>query len=164
MSGAMIIIISAVMAIISLLGLLLILFRKIPVLVELPEITADSYIKKLMVNFKNRIKNLSIFKTFSLEIFLQKIISKFRVLTLKTERKTYNWLQKLRERAKRKRMINDNYWQDLKSKTDPEKEKENLSFAHFFKKKRSNSYLFQTGEKERFSKNHSKKIKLKKIK
>lgn len=152
-------IISTTILIISLAGLLLILLRKIPYLTELPEVAAVSNKEKLLTRFKNKIKNLPIFKSFSFEIFLQKIISKFRILTLKTERKTSSWLQRLRERTKRKKLLNDNYWQEMKSKVDPVIKKENLTFAHFFKKKKSNPHLSHITEEKKFSTKLNKKRK-----
>jgi len=93
----------------------IILFRKVPLLLELPE-TAQS-----QFNWKEqlaRIKNLPLFKDFSFEIFLQKILSKIRILTLKTDSKTSNWLQRLRERSqKNKFKEEDNYWEKVKKST-----------------------------------------------
>lgn len=102
----------------SLFGIGTILFRKIPLLVELPETQKKFSFKKAVLNFKEKIKTLNPFKDFSGEIFLQKILSKIRILALRSENKIANWLQGLRERAqKKKRKENDNYWSELKKKT-----------------------------------------------
>lgn len=99
----------------SLVGLGAIIFRKIPLLLELPESAPFHF------NWRNiflKIRNTAPLKGFSGEIFLQKILSKFRVLTLKTENKTSNWLQKLRERAQKKKFIEkDNYWEEIRKST-----------------------------------------------
>jgi len=99
----------------SLVALAMIVFRKIPVLLELPE-TAPSQFnwKELLI----KIKNLLPFKGFSFEVFLQKILSKIRILSLKTDSKTSSWLQKLREKKQRKKFgEDDNYWKKVKKST-----------------------------------------------
>ena len=99
----------------SLVGMGIIVFRKIPLLLELPEAALPQF------NWQDpliKIKNLLPFRDFSFEIFLQKILSKIRILILKTDSKTSSWLQKLREKAKRKKFgENDNYWQKVKKST-----------------------------------------------
>jgi predicted nucleic acid-binding Zn-ribbon protein len=49
-------------------------------------------------------------------MFLQKLLSRIRVMTLKLENKTGNYLTKLREQEKQKieEASGDNYWNDLK--------------------------------------------------
>jgi len=106
--------IATIILVSSLIGMAVILFRKIPVLVELPEISLQKEEGKLFLRLKEKIKEISPFKSFSFEIFLQKLLSKIRILTLKIENKTANWLQKLRERAQKKKLENDHYWEELK--------------------------------------------------
>jgi len=94
----------------SILGIGVITFRKIPILAQL-EITEEKKIKKWKIfsKFKEKIK------TIPFEIFLQKILSKIRILTLKVENKTANLLQKLREKSQKKKIKEDDkYWQELK--------------------------------------------------
>ena len=106
----------------SLLAILTIIFRKIPILAELPEISEGRSKENIFLRLKNKVLNLSFFKSFSFEIFLQKILSKIRILTLKTDNQTSNWLQRLRERAQKKKFEeNDNYWQDLKNSAQKRK-------------------------------------------
>ncbi len=109
----------------SLLGIVVILFRKIPVLAELPDYEPSNVVISFPVrwckNLKEKIKNISVFKSFSSEIFLQKILSKIRILSLRVENKIASWLQKLRERSlKEKNLENDNYWEELKKPTNEE--------------------------------------------
>ena len=102
----------------SLAGLSFIIFRKIPVLVGLPETVEKSSRESLAFLLKERIKNIPALKSFSLELFLQKIISKIRILFLKADNKTSNWLQRLRERhQKRKTEKSDNYWEEIGKST-----------------------------------------------
>ncbi|MCX6759606.1 MAG: hypothetical protein NT012_03530 [Candidatus Nealsonbacteria bacterium] len=99
----------------SLVAIAMIVFRKIPVLLGLPETVPSQFDwKELLI----KIKNLLPFRNFSFEIFLQKILSKIRILTLKTDNKTSSWLQKLREKSQRKKFgEDDNYWEKVKKST-----------------------------------------------
>ncbi len=103
----------------SLFGIGVILTRKIPILMELPEVIEKSFIKDLWQKLKEKIKNIFCSKSFSFEIFLQKILSKVRILSLRADNKTANWLQKLRERSRKKKpnKKNDNYWAEIKKST-----------------------------------------------
>jgi len=96
----------------SLIGMGILIFRKISILVELPEVPEKKPL--IGLKLKEKIKILNPFRSFSGEVFLQKILSKIRILILKTDSKTFNWLQKLRERMKKKKLENDNYWEELK--------------------------------------------------
>lgn len=99
----------------SLLGILVILFRKIPVLVELPEERVIAQ-ERLFFKLRERIKNSRYFRPSYFELFLQKILSKIRILTLKTENQIAIWLQKLRKKSLRKKEEKkDNYWQEIKN-------------------------------------------------
>jgi len=106
-----------IVLIFSLMGLATLVFRKIPVLANLSEVPLQ---KKESTGFKLKEKiKLNLLKNFSYEIFLQKLLSKIRILTLKTENKTFNWLQKLREKAQKKKLDeNDKYWEEVKKNKD----------------------------------------------
>lgn len=100
----------------SLIGIMVIVFRKIPVLVGLSEmmpLQKGGFYQKL----KEKLKTINPFKNFSYELFLQKLLSKIRILTLKTENKTFNWLQKLKEKAQKKKLDNAKYWEEIKKST-----------------------------------------------
>lgn len=106
----------------SLLGIGVILFQKIPVLAELPEIAEGVEKESFFARLKEKIKNLPAVKSFSSEIFLQKILSKVRILTLKADNKTFSWIQKLREKYKKKQAESkDKYWEELKNSINQEK-------------------------------------------
>ena len=110
----------------SLAGLTIIVYQKSPLIPE----TTDSLSGQLKwKNCFNQVKESLPFKNFSLESFLQKILSRIRVLLLKIENKISSLLQKLRQKAKAKKSINqtdqessflvktwqdDNYWQKVK--------------------------------------------------
>jgi hypothetical protein len=108
----------------SLTGMALIIWRKLPVLAELPEKIQEPG-ESLFLRLKNKVANLSFIRNFSFALFLQKILSKIRVLTLRIENKTADWLQKLREKSqKKKNFDDDNYWQELKNSKDQENKKD----------------------------------------
>lgn len=102
----------------SLLGIVIIIFRKIPVLLTFPKVTIEKREEGLILRLKKEAEKLNPFKNFSLEIFLQKILTKIRILALKIDTKTFNWLQKLREKYLKKKIEeNDNYWEKIKKMT-----------------------------------------------
>jgi len=101
----------------SLLGMGVILVRKIPVLRELP-LEIEKPQKSLFSRFKNQVKTFGPLKSFPSESILHKLLSKTRILTLKMESRISVWQHLLREKEKKKKEIkNDTYWQDLKNST-----------------------------------------------
>lgn len=97
----------------SILGMVVIIFRKIPALVSL----LDAFPVKdtLFLKFKKRIREISPFKNFSYELFLQKFLKKIRILNLKADNKIFNWIQKLREEHQKKKSLKlDDYWQKIR--------------------------------------------------
>jgi len=104
---------------ISLTGMGVIFWRKMPVLVGLPEVLPEKT-EPFSLKLKKRIKEFNPLKNFSYETFLQKLISRIRILTLKTDNKTFNWLQRLKERKRKKKLEDDNYWEELKKIKKPE--------------------------------------------
>ncbi len=96
----------------SLAGLILIIFQKTPLLLEVNEPLSS---EPVWQNFLNKFKEKLPFKKISPEIFFQKTLSKIRVFALKIDNKTSSLLQKLREKTKKKEVEkNDNYWQEVK--------------------------------------------------
>ena len=101
----------------SLTGMGVVIFRKIPVLMNHPEISPPEEKGKLLPKLKEKIKALNPWKSFSYEIFLQKILSRARILSLKTENKTFNWLKQLRVKAKIRKNLEVDYWKEIKKST-----------------------------------------------
>ena len=112
---------ATIILLLSLIGMGLILYRKTPLLVNLPEVVKQPSTENLFSKLKNRIKNIPAIKSFSSDVFLQKIISKIRILSLKTDAKTLNWLQKLREKAQKRKLSDVNYWLKIKKATREDK-------------------------------------------
>ncbi len=113
-------IISLAILVISFLILVIFIYRKIPVLANLPAGNAAAG-NGFFLKIKNRVKNLPGVKSFSPEIFLQKIISQARVWSLKADHKTANWLKALRQKTQKKKLENDSYWQEIKNSKDLKK-------------------------------------------
>lgn len=111
----MIVLIATIVLIFGLSGMLIMLLRKIPVLAGLPKSEKASLIESFQRGFLGMIRNIPGIKTFSFETFLQKILSRIRILVLRIENKIAVWLQKLRENNQRKKPDgDDNYWQEVK--------------------------------------------------
>lgn len=100
---------------VSLSGIGFILLRKIPLLVELPE--TDLPKGSIVSVIKKGLKKIPGTKKFDYELYLQKTLSKIRVLTLKTESKTGSWLERLRKK-RNGHNHDDGYWEELKKAKD----------------------------------------------
>ena len=104
----------------SLLGIGFLLIRKIPLLLELPR-EIEKPKEGLFSRLKNKMKVFGPFKSFSSELFLHKLLSKARILTLKIEYKVSSWQVQLREKLKKKKEAEkDTYWEELKKSTNEE--------------------------------------------
>lgn len=100
--------------VLSLSGLSLLLYRKSPSLLELPVSAAQPFDwKGLLKDTKSRLP----LKDFHRDVFLQKVLSRVRILSLKMESKTYKWLRQLRMKAKMKKNLDGNYWEEIKKST-----------------------------------------------
>lgn len=98
-------IIYSIILIISVLGITVIIRRKIPVLLEIkPQETSPG------VPGRFKIKNAG-----SKELFLHKILSKVRILVLKTDNKTTEWMKRLRQKSQENNeKFSDDYWDKLR--------------------------------------------------
>lgn len=100
-------------------GMSFILFKKIPALLEMQEagLQKGKIISGIKENVKKGIRKIPGAKKIDYELYLQKVLSKIRVLTMKAEGKTGNWLERLRQ--KRNGHNHDNtYWEELKKVKD----------------------------------------------
>ena len=97
-------------------GTLVIIFRKVSVLAVLPEDSSGG--ESLSVRLRKQMGNLPGSDVFGYEVHLQKVLSKVRVLTLRTEQKTGTWLEKLRQKSSQKKNRKDDYWEELKKAKD----------------------------------------------
>ncbi len=100
---------SQIILVCSFLGILIIVFQKIPLLLKFsPETNQLS----LALSIKNRAG--SYLKTISTCSFLKKILLRFKLLTLKTENRTSNLIERLQKGNKDDSQNSDNYWNELK--------------------------------------------------
>lgn len=99
-------IIAIAILIISFIGMLVIFLRKIPAMAEYvpPAVSKPPRI--------NKIKSIKVFPD---ALFWHKFLSKFRILVLKTDNKTSEWMKRLREKSiENKTKFSDNYWEKLR--------------------------------------------------
>ncbi len=83
----------------SILGIIIILYRKVPALVKLPQNGSYGFKKhEFIVNIENRIKHHH-FYLFEKQMLLHKILSFFKVWTLKIETKIDHLLRGIRKKA-----------------------------------------------------------------
>lgn len=110
--------ISIIIFILSLAGMAVILLRKMPAIRKVPE-RDFAFGNSLANGVKRGLKKMPVIKGFSYELYLQKVLSRIRVLTMKTENKTGHWLERLRQKNNKKHHIsNDSYWDALKKAKD----------------------------------------------
>ena len=99
----------------SSLGLGGMIVRKIPTLSALSETTEEDRGGSLFLKLRRGIRKISPLKNFSYEVFLQKVLTKVRILSLRTDNKTSTLLQKLKENAQKKKIREDgDYWEKIK--------------------------------------------------
>jgi hypothetical protein len=112
--------ISFIILILSFFGLVVFIYRKIPVLASLP-LSESVPVVGVFSRISGLLKKMPWFKNFSKEIFLHKIVSKMRIVTLRADHKTFNWLKSLREKNQKDKLENENYWEEIKNSKDLKK-------------------------------------------
>lgn len=106
-------IIALIIFFISILGICIIIASKVPILATLPLQTNKK--SKIVERLRERVKNNGTLKKISVEILLQKILSKIRILTLRAESQISHWLSRLRKKSvEKKNNFSDDYWKKLK--------------------------------------------------
>jgi len=101
--------IGQIVLICSFFGILIIIFQKIPLLLKFsPEANQLSWVLSI------RNKASSYLKAISACNFLKKSLLKFKLLTLKTENRTSNLIEKLQGNNKNDNQDSDKYWNQLK--------------------------------------------------
>lgn len=104
-------IVAIIFLFLSLAGMAFMVYRKAPVLASyiIPEKVPEAPIEGRPKRFG--------FKVFSSDknLLLQKFLSKIRILLLRTDNKTSEWMRALREKSLQdKTKFSDSYWQKLK--------------------------------------------------
>ncbi len=98
----MIQLIATIILIISVLGILTVLLRKIPILVGLPEVVEKPKAEVQAPGLKDKIKDtlhIRIINNYFDKIFVQKTLSRCKIWILKIEKRIDNLLQKLRKKS-----------------------------------------------------------------
>jgi len=115
-------IIAIVVFLAGLTGMAVIFLRRLPELASLPRTTPVFKLRKklfpeLWTRAKKKIGDFPFFKDFSAEVFLQKILSKFWVVALRTENKIAVWLTVLRQKSQKSQRLKDDqsYWDKLQN-------------------------------------------------
>jgi len=109
-------IIAVIILFASFIGALVIIWRKFPLLVELSQDQEMTGVRDLVVRSTRRLRDSENIKTVP-EKVLQKTLSKTRVLAMKTESKTGEWLNQLRKRSeKKKEQFSEEYWNQFKKR------------------------------------------------
>ncbi len=120
----MIELIAVIFLIVGFLGILFLVFYKIPVLAKLSEPVISKKEENFFEKIKKEIKNLPVFKVDFYEILLEKFLSKLKILILKIENKTSYYLERLRKKSfkkngkiKKEKEEKDSYWKNIKKTT-----------------------------------------------
>jgi ribosomal protein L30/L7E len=112
----------AILILASSLGTIVAMFiKKAAALKALPAASSCGAKEALASKLKAGVKKIPVLNNFSYELFLQKMLSRFRVLSLKTESKTSKWLEMLRQKKTQKGIEeteNKDYWDKLKKAKD----------------------------------------------
>ena len=107
-------------------GMAVILWRKMPLLLTVEEPSGkseESGILDAVAETTKKLRNSDKVKSVDPEKVLHKTLSKTRVLALKTENKTGEWLKQLRKRSDiRKEKFSEPYWNQFKKNTKEEED------------------------------------------
>ena len=97
----------------SLSGMAVILFQKIPILIKLAPEQSEQVC--LLGDIEKKIKKIGFFHLSYFENFLQKILRRSKILTLKTENEITLLMERLQQKSKNNgTKPKDNYWKELK--------------------------------------------------
>lgn len=112
-------IILASFSIFGLFGVGLILFKKVQIIAGMPEaeLSKISLVSTFKDEVRKGLRKIPGAEKFDYELYLQKMLSKVRVITLKAEGKTENWLERLRKR-RNGHNHDSSYWEELKKAKD----------------------------------------------
>ena len=97
----------------SLLGMMMIFLRKIPTLVNLP-LNSGTSSNGLDLGIKKGFTKINPLNSFSFENFLQKILLRSKILTVKSENKISDWMKRLEKCPKHDDRFKENYWEEVK--------------------------------------------------
>jgi ribosomal protein S17E len=108
-------IISLLLLVLSSAGLGVLVSKKIPELSAMPEPQGIFLKEETKIKIKEKAREVFERRSNSFEKFLQKLLSKTRILSLRAENKLSGWLTRLRERSMERTKEIDNYWKEIKT-------------------------------------------------
>ena len=90
--------------------------RKVPLLLTFPAKQEGDSMKEILQEAAGKIQDSVLFKAVSSpSLLLQKLLSKARIFSLRTENKTSQWLERLRKRSQEKKaLFSEDYWKQLR--------------------------------------------------
>jgi len=107
--------VASIVAVISFLGLIFLILKKVPELKETPEPELRFLKKDLGKKIKERSKEVLKENSNILEGVLHKLLSKIRILSLRVDKRVSDWITKLRVRSLERTKDLDSYWKGIKS-------------------------------------------------
>jgi len=114
-------IIALISAIASFLLLLLLILKKVPQLKYYSEVDNSFPKEDLKSKIKEKTKEVIKENSNFLELLLHKLLSKFRILSLKADNKLSDWIIKLRERSLERTKGIDSYWNEIRNSINKKK-------------------------------------------
>lgn len=113
----MITLILSITLLVSLAGMIIIVYRKLPLAMELPVESEESLFSKVRKNIEERDWS----KVFNTRNFLRKTLMRIRILNLKSENMINKKLEEWRHKERDNFPYEDNYWKKLKDFTQKKK-------------------------------------------
>ncbi len=113
--------IALIVVCLSFIGILFFVFRAVPRLKKMPEPEALFLKQELKDKIKEKTEEALKKNSNFVESFLHKLLSKVRILSLKIDKKTSEWIMKLRERSLTRTKDIDNYWKEIKASVKKKK-------------------------------------------
>ncbi len=106
-------VISLILCLTSFLSLLLLIYKKMPALVSLPERELFP-IDKIKEDMEESLKVTVKEKMHNFEISLQKNLQKSRIFFLKADNRATDMIKRLRERSNKRKEEHDAHWKDIR--------------------------------------------------
>jgi len=111
-----------IVLILSFLGLIFLILKKVPELKQMPEPELSFLKKDLRKRIKDKTKEVLKENSNTLEGVLHKLLSKIRILSLRVDKRVSDWIIKLRSRSLERTKDLDNYWKGIRSSVKKKKD------------------------------------------
>lgn len=114
--------IASITALLSFLGLSVLVLRHVPELREMPEPELVFIRKDLRKKIREKTKEILKENSNTLESILHKLLSRIRILSLKVDKRVSDWIVKLRGRSLERTKGLDNYWKEITASVKKKKD------------------------------------------